>query len=95
MAYLLEKCPDLIEKYEANEFKRDKVGERRSASKSPSRSCNQSPVASTRSEEVFVCKEVYLVTHIIRTYIGYLMKLFSTQANLSQLADRSKTLQYH
>lgn len=94
VAWLLERCPVIIEKYEANEFKKDKSIDGRTG-KSPNRSCNHSPMTSTRSEEIFVCKEIYLLTHMIRPYIGYLMKFFANQASLAEIFKKERITQSH
>lgn len=59
-------------------------------------SCNNSPLPSSRSDTAgFVCKEVYLLTHVVKPYIAYLLKFFSSQEDLIEIEKRSEKLGIH
>lgn len=90
-AHLLQLFPQLIESYSADDFKRDKSADKTTNTRNKSQdrsSRTPSPPVSSRSDSAFACKELYLLTHIVKPYIAYLLKFSSSQAALSELSCR-------
>jgi hypothetical protein len=79
---LLETSGKLLEKHTKQELR-----------EGGSASCGRS--VSTRSEDLPICKEVLLLSTVVRPYLGYLMKIASTASSFRRFERRTLSFERH
>ena len=94
---LLENCSSLAQKYsrlDIKEFKESCNKTNKNGNKTLNRSVNRSSI-STRSEDLGVCKEVFLLNSICKPYLAYLMKIMSIFENYRRFEKRTPHFERH
>jgi len=68
LAHLLQTSSSMVQHYASAEEREEGC-----SSSNPRSVCTRS--ASTRSEEIMICKEVFLISAVVRPYLGLLLKV--------------------